>query len=312
MAEVHITIFIEDTAGNKFDCTVPLSLIIAELAAQFFEAMEWKVQDSQGRGQRAVVELVIKDGNQTRTRRLKGERSLEQEHIEDQSTLRIFPEAIAGMINPKNRHIRLVRDLNELETLSEDEETIEIEPLNSKTAPTEYYIYLNYPSFRSQSPPGVRPPIINRHKIKVVLGAEYPNMPPLFTWETPIFHPNINPKDNSVCLGQLRDKYLPSFGLKNICLMLVEMIQWRNFDIYNAFNIEASKWAADTRNWDYIREIGGSPMQISWRQLIDPSNWGPHAPPASPFRGQVQPDALKAAWDNLQDTSIKIEFNKKN
>jgi len=43
--------------------------------------------------------------------------------------------------------------------------------------------------------------------------------------------------------------------------LLAEIAQWRNFDITNAFNKEAARWADNPENMKYVQQIGGAPDQ---------------------------------------------------
>ena len=85
-------------------------------------------------------------------------------------------------------------------------------------------------------------------------------------------------------------------------------MQWRNCDfIRGAFNLDAANWARNPNNWTYIRKIGGSPLQIPWKQFIDPKNWGPNASEESIFYGIEQPAELKDIWETEKNRP-KIKF----
>ncbi|HJT75635.1 MAG TPA: EsaB/YukD family protein, partial [Gemmataceae bacterium] len=96
-AERHIKV--EAPSGEQFEAVVPAGTPLKDVAANFFQSQGWPLQDEQGRGQRAVVELVDPD-NPDNTRRLDGNQALAEANIQDGDTLRIFPEAIAGAADP--------------------------------------------------------------------------------------------------------------------------------------------------------------------------------------------------------------------
>jgi hypothetical protein len=89
-------IYVEDPVGERFLCEVDAEMPLSTLASDFFESRNWPTQDAHGRGQRAVVEVVDPDDPE-RTKRLRGEQTLEEAGLWDGVTLRIFPESRVGL-----------------------------------------------------------------------------------------------------------------------------------------------------------------------------------------------------------------------
>lgn len=86
------------------------------------------------------------------------------------------------------------------------------------------------------------------HEVRVHLGANYPRMMPELHWLTPIFHPNIS-ANGLVCLGGYSTHWVPSLRLDDLCLMLWDMIRYRNFDISSPYNRMAAEWAKTQRHF---------------------------------------------------------------
>ncbi len=294
-----LKIFVEDTAGNKYECDLNPSLLIGRIATDFFEAMGWSTENSK---QRAVVELVI--GKKRRNKRLRSEQTLESADVPNNATLRIFPEAIAG-VDARVRRATLAADLRDIKILCKENDKIEYEAKPS-SLPTNYTFEFHYESFSKQPIADAAPAISKKHIVIIDLPADYPLEAPRVRWETPIFHPNISKKDGAVCLGQLRERYLPRLGLGRIVSMLIEMLQWRNYDPYHSFNIDAVKWSQKPANWKYIKKIGGSPFQVPWIQIINPKHWGTSASKDSLYYGIEQPIELKIAWENYQKRKLIV------
>ncbi len=80
------------------------------------------------------------------------------------------------------------------------------------------------------------------HEVVVELGAAYPRLVPSLAWQTPIFHPNIS-HNGVVCLGGYGTHWVPSLTLSEMCLMLWDMIRYKNFDTESPYNREAAAWA---------------------------------------------------------------------
>ncbi len=80
----------------------------------------------------------------------------------------------------------------------------------------------------------------DKHGLSVVFGLDYPVRPPRFVWLTPIWHPNIKPP----YLCAEGRPFAISMTLDQICLMAGQMIQYRNYNMQDPLNKEATAWAA--------------------------------------------------------------------
>ena len=255
----EIRVFVEDTAGDQFVCEISADTKLSELAADFFDERDWPTTDSSDHGQRAVVELIDPE-NPDRTKRLRGDQTVEDAGLWDGCRLRIFPESIAGIVDERERIRALVADHQDMQDLVSWNSHISFEP-NSSHAPTRYIVTFDYRSFSGLKADGHTPQISTDHRVEIILGADYPRRAPNVRWLTPIFHPNISPETRDVCLGVIMDRYLPGLGLARLVTMLAEMVQYRNFDMSDALNTTAAKWTLDTEHWKHIKDIGGSPLQ---------------------------------------------------
>jgi hypothetical protein len=84
--------------------------------------------------------------------------------------------------------------------------------------------------------------LADEHEVVVELGAAYPRLVPGLAWQTPIFHPNIS-HNGVVCLGGFGTHWVPSLTLSEMCIMLWDMIRFKNFDTESPYNREAALWA---------------------------------------------------------------------
>ncbi len=99
------------------------------------------------------------------------------------------------------------------------------------------------------------------HIVVVELGAAYPRLVPNLAWQTPIFHPNIS-TGGVVCLGGYGTHWVPSLTLSELCIMLWDMIRYKNYDSESPYNRDAAAWA---------RERGGH-FPLDARPLRDKIN----------------------------------------
>ncbi len=89
--------------------------------------------------------------------------------------------------------------------------------------------------------PGQKRPALRKHHIcEVYLHRDYPGRPPVLSFCTPIFHPNIMPpeKGGTVCIGA----WTPGESLTDLIIRVGEMIQYNNYDLDDALNTEAIPW----------------------------------------------------------------------
>lgn len=86
------------------------------------------------------------------------------------------------------------------------------------------------------------------HRAHVYLHLDYPRRPPVVTWQTPVFHPNLlGPEQHGgVCIGS----WSASEGLDDLCVRLSDLVSYRAFNVADALNTNAAHW---------IRGIGASP-----------------------------------------------------
>lgn len=78
------------------------------------------------------------------------------------------------------------------------------------------------------------------HRCDVYLHTDYPRRPPVVTWLTPIFHPNIlGPERNGgVCIGS----WSASESLADLCARLLHLVEYRSLNSNDALDPIAASW----------------------------------------------------------------------
>jgi len=280
-----VRIYIETPSGDRFEADIPCEVKISQVTVDFFESQGWPLEDRRGQGQRAVVELVDPQ-NPDNTKRLNSNWGICESGLRDGDTLRIIPESRAGAVDQRTRLAALTMDYNEMQALSRQNPQITF-TVNRIQAPDLYILTLHYTSFAELLPHDNEPHKTDQHRVEIMLGAQYPRRAPIVTWQTPIFHPNIRVSDGAVCQEALQERYFPGTGLARLVRMLVEMVQWRNFDTYSAINPQAAEWGAKVENWSTIEKIGGHPFQGPIEEYVRLLDRATHTPMI--FR-QLPPD----------------------
>jgi ubiquitin-protein ligase len=81
------------------------------------------------------------------------------------------------------------------------------------------------------------------HRCDIYLHLEYPRRPPVVTWQTPVFHPNLLPpeRNGGVCLGS----WSASESLADLCLRLHQLVTYKSLNPFDALDTEAAAWAVE-------------------------------------------------------------------
>lgn len=117
---------------------------------------------------------------------------------------------------------------------------------------------------------------IKQHAMEAIFGHDFPGKPPRFVWLTPIWHPNIMPP----YLCTTGRPFAVSTTLDQICLMVGQMIQYRNYNVEDSLNREAREWALENQER----------LPVDTRSLLDAQA------DARPLITLVRNDGL-GAWD---------------
>jgi ubiquitin-protein ligase len=79
------------------------------------------------------------------------------------------------------------------------------------------------------------------HRCALYLHREYPRRPPVITWLTPVFHPNLLPpqRNGGVCIGS----WSAAESLADLCIRLRDLVSYRSLNFRDALDAEAGLWA---------------------------------------------------------------------
>jgi ubiquitin-protein ligase len=89
-----------------------------------------------------------------------------------------------------------------------------------------------------------------KHQVEIYLHNQYPQRWPGMKWLTPIWHPNINHANGSVCIDAAW--WSASRSLDRLVVMLGEMLEYKNFHDDPAkppfpWDMEAAQWCRQYR-----------------------------------------------------------------
>jgi ubiquitin-protein ligase len=215
-----------------------------------------------GGGRRTTVDQVKEDGS---TVRCDPDKTLHDSDIREGDTLQVAPESTAGSINPNTRDEALARVRSQIVHYAESHPGFLV-AANARQTPTEYTFKFKAPSFAPPPTPDSDLVEINAHEVFLVMPPDFPMMAPGVFWQTPIFHPNVDPKYGEVCLGDLGDHFRPGMNFGDLCQMLVDIASYQNYAAKEGYNLAAQDWAVSKEGQIAIEKIGGKSVI---RKLID-------------------------------------------
>jgi ubiquitin-protein ligase len=136
-------------------------------------------------------------------------------------------------MSPRSR--RLLSDLREMQELAGH---AEVSFRSEGDPPDLYHVLLDGAGLALDADGHLA--IRKLHRCDIYLHLDYPRRPPVVTWLTPIFHPNIlGPERNGgVCLGS----WSAAESLADLCIRLRELATYRSLNANDALNLDAAGW----------------------------------------------------------------------
>jgi ubiquitin-protein ligase len=139
-------------------------------------------------------------------------------------------------LSPRGR--RLLSDLRQMQQL--DDETI---AFRAEGDPPEHYeLMFSVPGLELL---GTQLRVRRMHRCEVYLHLDYPRRPPVVTWQTPVFHPNLLGPDRNggVCLGS----WSAGESLLDLSLRLRDLVSYRVANAADPLNRQAAEWMRDNQ-----------------------------------------------------------------
>jgi len=245
MGDIAVTIILPNGSARRAD--MPDDVPVRDLLAELTSLLELPTIGPDGRP------MGYRMDSKALGRELREEETLSEAGIPVDDRLMITTDITAGAIsvnsNPRLRRLR--KDFELIQEVDARSDLIEVKAKSDhKGIPPERYII----TYKCKGIVGIdrrgNPKIGNRHQVEIYLHSQYPQRWPGMKWLTPVWHPNINHVNGSVCIDAAW--WSASRSLDRLVIMIGEMVQYKNFhdDPTKApfpWDMEAARWCREYR-----------------------------------------------------------------
>ncbi|MCW5876835.1 MAG: hypothetical protein KIS85_08125 [Anaerolineales bacterium] len=243
MAEIEITVVMPSGGARKAE--MPDDIPIRELITELASLLELPTVGPDGRP------MGYRLDSKALGRELKEDETLASAGIPADDRLILTADITAGALGESPRMRRLKADLVRMQELAAQSDFIDFEAFSERRGlPPERYIV----TYTCKGITGVdragTPKIGNRHQVEIYLHNQYPQRWPGMKWLTPVWHPNINHLNGTVCVDAAW--WTASRSLDRLVLMIGEMVQYKNFHDDPTkppfpWDPEAARWSREYR-----------------------------------------------------------------
>lgn len=245
MPDLSITIVLPNGGTRQAD--VPSDVPVRELIEELTSILELPTVGPDGRP------MGYRLDSKALGRELREDETLASAGILSNDRLMLTTDITAGAtsVNQSPRIRRLKNDYELMQELAARSDVIQIKAVNSQSglAPERYIITYNCKGIIGIDLMG-NPKYGKKHQVEIYLHNQYPQRWPGMKWLTPIWHPNINHANGSVCIDAAW--WSASRSLDRLVIMLGEMLQYKNYHDDPTkppfpWDMEAAKWCRQYR-----------------------------------------------------------------
>lgn len=262
MSDIEVTIILP--SGGARTAEVPDDVIIRDLMVELTSLLELPTVGPDGRP------MGYRLDSKALGRELKEDETLANAEIPEEDRLVLTADITAGAsgINKSPRMRRLGADHQLMQELVAKSDLIEFKAVSArKGLPPERYIV----TFKCKGVIGVdrqgNPKIGSHHQIEIYLHNQYPQRWPGMKWLTPVWHPNINHLNGSVCIDAAW--WTASRSLDRLVIMIGEMIQYKNY--HDDPKKPPFPWDAEAARWSReYRKKKPNAFPVDKRELLRP------------------------------------------
>jgi len=245
MPDLNVTFVLP--SGGARTAEVPDDVPVRDLMTELISMLKLPTIGPDGRP------MAYRMDSKALGRELREDETLADANIPDNDRLMLTADITAGGMSvadtPRMRRLRGDYELMvELDARS-DLISFKASSPNPNIPPERYMVTFKCKSITSVDRQG-NPKFGEHHQVEIYLHNQYPHRWPGMKWLTPIWHPNINHLNGSVCIDAAW--WAASRSLDRLVIMLGEMLQYKNFHDDPTkppfpWDAEAARWCREYR-----------------------------------------------------------------
>jgi hypothetical protein len=245
MTDLAVTIVLPN--GGARTAEMPDDVAIRDLLAELTSLLKLPTIGPDGRA------MGYRMDSKALGRELREDETLAQAGVPANDRLILTADITAGgnAVEQSPRYRRLRGDHERMVELAARSDLIRFEarPEHPGWPPERYLLTLRCKGIAGVDRQG-RPRLSEHHQVEIYLHSQYPQRWPGMKWLTPIWHPNINHLNGSVCIDAAW--WTAGRSLDRLVIMLGEMVQYKNFHDDPKqppfpWDVEAARWCREYR-----------------------------------------------------------------
>jgi len=264
MSEIEVTIVLPNGGARKAE--VPDDVIIRDLLAEMTSLLGLPTVGPDGRP------MGYRLDSKALGRELQESETLADAGVPDDDRLVLTADITAGSgkisIDQSPRMRRLRADHKRMVDMASQSDLIQFKTTEArKGLPPERYIV----TYKCKGIVGVdkngKPKMGSKHQVEIYLHNQYPQRWPGMQWLTPVWHPNINHHNGSVCVDAAW--WTASRSLDRLVIMIGEMVQYKNY--HDDPTKPPFPWDPEAARWSRkYRQENPAAFPVDTRELLRP------------------------------------------
>ncbi|MFZ5808115.1 MAG: ubiquitin-conjugating enzyme E2 [Chloroflexota bacterium] len=262
MPDLPVTIILPNGGARRAE--VPDDVAVRDLVAELTSLLHLPTLGPDGRP------MGYRLDSKALGRELGEEETLASASVPENDRLILTADITAGAVlledSPRMRRLRA--DFQRMNELAARSDLISFESTSTRPGlPPERYLI----TYKCKGIAGVdeqgNPKYSNKHQVEIYLHNQYPQRWPGMKWLTPIWHPNINHINGTVCIDAAW--WTASRSLDWLVIMIGEMVQYKNF--HDDPTQPPFPWDPEAARWcRAYREKHPHAFPVDRRELLRP------------------------------------------
>jgi ubiquitin-protein ligase len=262
MTDLPITIVLPNGGARRAE--IPDDVSVRDLVSELTSLLQLPTIGPDGRP------MGYRLDSKALGRELGEEETLSSANVPADDRLIMTADITAGSLSldqsPRMRRLRADHEL--MKELASRSDLIDFEAQSARPGlpPERYIVTYKCRGIFSVNRQG-QPKFGNQHQVEIYLHNQYPQRWPGMKWLTPVWHPNINHLNGTVCIDAAW--WTASRSLDRLVIMIGEMVQYKNF--HDDPTQPPFPWDPEAARWcRQYRKQHPNAFPVDHRELLRP------------------------------------------